>query len=71
MTGRIILLNKDHPSTPLIGRFRPIRVASNIVKLLEKYLMGELREWVVRECGNQFGFVPGVGGEVARHRVFK
>ena len=70
LTGRIILLNKCHPNIPDYRKFRPIRICSNIVKLMEKYLMEELRTWVINKCKRQFGFVPGVGCEVARHRVF-
>ena len=46
LTGRVVLLNKDHPKIPELGRFRPIRIASFAVKLLEKFLCPELREWV-------------------------
>ena len=34
LVGRLILLNKDHPRIPELGRFRPIRICSNIVKFM-------------------------------------
>ena len=70
MTGRVVLLNKDHPKVPEFGRFRPIRIASFAVKLLELFLSPELRNWVGSKCEQQFGFVPGVGCEIIRHTVF-
>jgi hypothetical protein len=45
LVGRLILLNKDHPKIPEIGRFRPIRVCSNVVKALEKFLAKKLAYW--------------------------
>jgi hypothetical protein len=65
------LLNKDHPDIPTLGRFRPIRICSNIVKLLERLLFGPLSEWANRNLSSQFGFKRNVGPETARHFVFK
>ena len=65
-----MLLNKDHPNIPEIGRFRPIRIASNIVKLLESYLLPELCEWADSNLRYQYGFVRGIGCDVARYELF-
>lgn len=71
LAGRLILLNKDHPSTPSLGRFRPIRICSNIVKLLELVLLPKLQVWGKEYLVEQFGFVSGVGCEAARMMAFR
>jgi len=71
LVGRLVLLNKDHPEIPKVGRFRPIRICSNIVKMLEKHLFKPLAKWGNRSLKAQFGFRQGVGPETARHFVFK
>ena len=70
LVGRIVLLNKDHPKIPLSGRFRPIRVASNVVKILESYLLTHLAGWASVNLKFQFGFVKGLGCDVARYQLF-
>ncbi len=71
LMGRLVLLNKDHPSTPQFGRFRPIRICSNIVKLLELHLAPKLHEWGQKNLAEQFGFISGVGCEAARTLAFR
>ena len=71
LVGRLILLNKEHPNVPSLGKFRPIRIASNIIKILERYLFSDLMKWCNEELRSQFGFVNKIGPEVARHHVFK
>jgi hypothetical protein len=70
LTGRLILLNKNHPHIPDNGKYRPIRVCSNVVKLLESYLLPDLESWGKDNLQEQFGFCKGLGPEAARTLVF-
>jgi len=61
LTGRLVLLNKSHPEIPVLGRFRAIRISSNIAKALEAYLLPKREEWGDKNLRNQFGFIRKVG----------
>lgn len=61
LKGRLVLLNKSHPKTPELGKFRPIRICSNVVKVLERSLLPSLTEWGERNLKEQFGFLKGSG----------
>jgi len=57
--ARLIALNKDHPKIPRYDRFRPIVVASPLVKLLEARFAGKLRTYLMDDMfPGQVGFVP-------------
>ena len=54
-----------------MGRFRPIRICSNVIKLLECHLIEKLMDWGRSHLQEQFGFLNGVGCEAARLAVFR
>jgi len=60
--AKLIALNKDHPKIPMYDRFRPIVVASPLVKLLEARFAGKLRSYLKEDMfPGQVGFVPDRG----------
>jgi hypothetical protein len=61
---------KDHPRTSKIGRFRPIRYCSNVIKLFESLLLPKLMEWGNKNLSHQFGFMIGLACEEAQTIVF-
>ena len=67
---RMIPLNKMHPHTPTKEKFRPISVASPLVKILEARLQKKLYEYMKEKLHRgQTGFVPGMGITVNQMRL--
>ena len=65
LVGRLVVLNKEHPKITELGRFRPIRICSNVCKLLESWLFRPLSTWANNNLGLQLGFRAGVGSVLA------
>ncbi len=45
LRSRLVCLNKVHPATPKVPEYRPIVIASPVVKFLEGYIVPDLRRY--------------------------
>ena len=68
--SRLIPLNKSHPHIPGPKDFRPIVVASPMIKLLEARLLPKIRDYLKKSLyRGQIGFTPGLGTSVNIFRL--
>lgn len=66
---RLIALDKCHPKIPSLEEYRPIVITSAVLKLLEAYIIDDLRNYgISRLHKDQTGFVQGVG---TQHNILR
>lgn len=70
--SRLVPLNKSHPHLPSPKDFRPIIVASPVIKLLESRLLPKIRDYLKESLyRGQIGFTSGLGTSVNLFRLTK
>jgi hypothetical protein len=68
--ARLLCLNKVYPLTPLVSEYRPIVVASPIIKFMEGLLLPKLRRYSISKMHSwQFGFTKGVSIDECKAEV--
>ena len=70
LRSRLVCLNKVYPAIPQIQEYRPIVIASSVIKYLEGYLTPTLKKVALSFLHPwQMGFVPGAGIETCKADV--
>lgn len=70
--ARLVCLDKRYPETPAVSDYRPIVIASPVIKFLEGLIKKELAVYMSERLNKkQYGFVKGVGIDECKSEMLK